>query len=331
MALKFVVGEGWEYQPPSSCCIGGGSQQSSGSGQGTSSGQSTTTPLNLQNPAFTAAAPQTAQTLQNIGLGGWFGSGPNSIDTANMMSPYQFNNGQTTSQNNPLVAPVSSAQNSTLGQIGNVIGSLPNNLGGAFNLVNNEMNPNFASNLATSAQTQSAIGSAIAPIRTQFNTQTVPGLEGSFTQAGQRIGSASGQGSSAFDNAFSNAQASEQATEAATAGQIANNAYQTGLNIQANAPSQMSALTSSELQNMINGLNAQALPQLTQQYGITAGSQLYQQQMGTILQALGLQVQGEQPSIGYSGQSTNASQESSQNQSSGSNFSLGNPFGNLPA
>ena len=159
---------------------------------------------------------------------------------------------------------------------------------------------------------------------TAFNTQTVPSLEGSFAQAGQRVGSATGTGSSAFDAAFGNAQASEIANEGATAGSIANNAYQTGLNIQANAPGQEAALQSSELSDLNNALTAQQLPQATQQYGINQGLSSYQNQMNTILQALGLSVQGEQPSLGYN--STSGSNESSQStgSSSSANASVGN-------
>jgi hypothetical protein len=240
------------------------------------------------------------------------------------------------------------------------------------------LDPNFASGLATSPQTQAAIQSALSPVRQQFNTQQVPGLEGSFTQAGQRVGSSSGMGSSAFQNAYANAQGTELSNEANIAGQISNQAYQTGLgmtnsaaqllqgegsnlygqglatsanaaqalqsaqgnlygtgaSIAANAPSQLASLSQTELNNLISGLNAQALPQLTQQYGITAGTQLYQQQVSTILQALGLGVQAAQPVLGYGSESTGGSQQASTSESQGtsqgsshsSQFSLSNPF-----
>lgn len=304
------------------CYVSGGSQQSSGSGS--SQGQSLTLPSNFANPSFVNAAPGTSQALQEIGGGGWLGTAGNQIDAGQMMSPYQFNNGASTSSNNPLVAPVTGAQQQTLGEIGSLVTGLPSSLSGAFGLLNSEMQPGYAAGLATSPETQAAISSAIQPIRQTFNSQTVPGLQGSFTQAGQRVGQTNGLGSSAFANAFATAQGNELANEASTAGAIANNAYQTGLNVQANAPAQVASLTSSELNDMISGLNAQALPQLTQQYGITAGTQLYQQQMQTILQALGLSVQGEQPSLGYGSESTNSAEQ--QTSGSGSSFGLSNPF-----
>lgn len=316
--MQFVEGR-WEFSPPSLCEIGGGSQQSSSQGSGASSGQSLTLPSNFQNPNFTATAPYTSDQLQNLT------SSPEA--SLNGVNPFFVNGSPSSASTNPLVAQITAPQQQSLNGIGNFANNLPNSLAGAFSTLQGEANPGFASSLATSPQTQAAISSAIAPIRNQFNTQTVPGLEGSFTQAGQRVGSSTGQGSSAFAGAFGNAQASELATEAATAGGIANNAYQTGLNITANAPGQIGSLSTGELNNMVTALNAQALPQLTQQYGISAGTSLYNQQMSTILQALGLQVQGEQPTLGYNGESTNSSTEQSSSEGSGQSFNTSfNPF-----
>jgi hypothetical protein len=321
--MRFDLETGqWEYSPPSLCSLAGAGIQSQSS-QGSGSGFNSTVPVNMQNPSFGGMAPYTAQSLYESSNGYANGNG---IGGATLSNPYTFTNGQSTSSpSNPLVAPVTGPQQQTLGQIGNILGQTPGNLQSAFGLLQNEMSPGFAQGLATSPATQAAEQSAIAPISQQFNSQTVPGLQGSFTQAGQRVGSASGMGSSAFDNSFAAAQGNEMATEAATTGAIANNAYQTGLNIQANAPGQMGSLTSSELNDMISGLNAQALPQLTQQYGISAGTQLYQQQMQTLMQALGLSVQGEQPVIGYFGNS----QQSQQNSGSGVGVNAfgGNPGG----
>jgi hypothetical protein len=324
MSLRYTVGEGWDFVPDGLCSVGGGGNSSNQSSQGSGWSAGATNPENLQNSAFVNSAPTTAGLLNGIVQSGGFDAGGVNTITANMANPFTFSNGygSTSGPNNPLVAPITAPQNQTLGQIGSFAQGLPGSLGGAFTSLQSELDPNFAANLATSAPTLAAINSAISPIRTQFNTQTVPGLDSSFTQAGQRIGSASGIGSSAFDASFGNAQAQEQATEAATAGSIANNAYQTGLNIQANAPAQLGNLTTSELGNLVTSLNAQALPQLTQQYGINAGAQLYQQQMATVLQALGLSVQGEQPAIGYSGWNNSASWNSSKGSSGGVNFGI---------
>jgi hypothetical protein len=326
MSLRWTA-EGWEFQPSSLCSIGG--NESSGSNQSTGSGSSAslTLPTNFQNPSFTAMSPLTAQALGSYGTNG---AGTSQVNPYIMSNPYQFVGGAATnSVSNPLVAQTTPQENQILGNISNVANSLPSNLSSAFGVLGNEMNPGFAASLATSPQTQSAIASAINPITTQFNTQTVPGLQGQTTQSGQRVGSATGSGSSAFASAFGNAQANELANEGAVAGSIANNAYETGLNITANAPAQEGALASSELNSLNSALSASELPQMTQQYGINQGLSQFNTQMSTIMQALGLGVQGEQPSLGYS--SASGSQENSQSSgnSQSAGVSLANPFGSI--
>ena len=275
--------------------IMGGSQ-----GQGSYS----STPQNMQLPAYTGLAPGVAGGLSNI-----FGTmGPNGLTTpGGQFSPFQAG-GAPTQGNvyagqgavNPLVAPITPQQQATLGNIGQFGNNQP--LSTAFSTVNAFLNPNYAASLATSPQTQSAIQAAIQPVRNAFMTQTIPGLEGNATAQGQRVNGAGGQGSTGFDQAAAIAQSGEQATEAATAGQIANAAYQTGLNITANAPAMAGQLTTVELNNMINTLQAEALPQMTEQYGITAGTQLYQNQLQLLLQSLGLGGQISQPALAYQSQ-----------------------------
>lgn len=326
--MKFVLGweSGWT-EPERLCSLGGSTSSGSSQSTGNSQQQSLTLPTNFANPSAQALAPQTSQGLSTIGLGGGTGS-PQGLQTLN---PGLVEGVSTFGPYNPLVAPVTAAQNQSLSGIGSLVNALPSTLSGAFSNLSTELQPGYAAGLATGPQTQAAISSALQPITNTFQTQTVPGLQGSFTQAGQRVGNGNASGgSSAFDTAFANAQGSEIANEAATAGQIANNAYQTGLNISANAPAQMANLSSSELTQIISGLNAQALPQLTQQYGISAGTQLYQQQMSTILQALGLQVQSEQPSIGYGSASAGTSSSQSSGQNSSNSLSVSNPFSAIP-
>lgn len=261
----------------------------------------------------------------------------------------------------------------------------------------------FAENLANNPETNAIIAEAEQPITTAFNTQTVPGLQGSIAQAGQR---ATGGGSSAFGAAFGNAQAQEEAQLGSVAANIANSAYQTGLGQYAtaygqgsnlysnaynnagnnyantfntgateyggafnnavdqfansynmgaqqyaglygqgaqnyenlygvgvngalNAPNTYASLTSNDISNMISELSAQALPQMTEQLGINNALSTYNNSVNSILQALGLQVQGEQPVIGYGSESVNNSasfqNEESSGQASGSSFNFSLP------
>lgn len=275
--------------------IGGGSS---------SAGSYTSTPENLQLSSYTNLAPSVAGGLGNV-----FNLGPNGVQVAGgQLSPFQVAGQSSGASTNPLVAQVTPQQQATLGNIGQLGNNQP--LGAAFGAVNNFLNPNFASGLATSPQTQQAVSAALQPIQQQFRTQTVPGLVSGATQAGQRVQGSGGMGSSGFANAAAAAQGNLAATEAQTAGSIVNNAYQTGLNIQAQAPTMAAGLTTTELNNMIQTLNAQALPQLTQQYGISAGTQLYQQNISDLLQSLGLGGQISQPAIAYQSQSQNTSSAS---------------------
>lgn len=338
--LSFPCDRG-AYVPPGMCFGGSESsshQQAQQTAQQTQQSASETIPVNLQNPAFTGMAGQTASQIAAITnlLGGGAGAGgvnaqalsalgfsldPNGITGFNPAAPG-------TTSNNPFVAPVTQPQQDTLANIakaeaGNFAAFNPV-LGQASDVLKNEMSPGFAAGLATSPETEAAINAAIQPTRAFFNANTAPGVVGSFAQAGQRQG-----GSSAFDMAFGNSLAQEQATEAATAGGIANQAYQTGLNISANAPAQYSSLNSNEINTLIQQLQAQALPQLTKQLGINNALSVFQQSVASIMQSLGLQVQGEQPQIGYASESASQGQGTSQGTSSGSSNSFGLNLGPL--
>lgn len=72
------------------------------------------TPLNLQNPAYTAMAPGISSALQNI-----FGSGSNGFNTGGgNFSPWMVNGQPSNNVNtNPLVAPMTGNQTSLLQSI----------------------------------------------------------------------------------------------------------------------------------------------------------------------------------------------------------------------
>lgn len=312
-------------------------------------------------PANPATYQATPGAYQPPGSGGGF------------FSPFQVNGQSSASATNPLVAQLTPDQLASLGYIsqagnpGNMGGVSPNQAGAALSgftnpnyaqpLTNNIpgvgaafsrfLDPNFAANLASSPQTQAAISSATNPIMQAFRTQTVPSLTSAATQAGQRTNGPGQAGSSAFDQAFATAQGNELSAIGQTAGNIANQAYQTGLNIQANAPSQATnaagaleqqmvtgqqapvQLSSAELGNMINSLQAEVLPQLTQQYGINAGLQLFNTQIQTILQALGLGGQVSQPQIAYNQAGSSQQSGQSSGHQSGFNFGIGSVAGSL--
>ncbi len=302
--------------------------------------------------------------------------------------------------------------------------------GAAQPTLSRELDPNYAANLATSPQTMAAVRAAVNPLIQSFNAQTVPGLQGVFSAAGQRVNSAQGVGgSSAFDTAGANALTGLGANIGQTASNIVNPAYQAGIagnqnavtqsqnygtaleqgmqgaattlaqtagaktaaqtqaagaqtaagTAQSNALNQAAttqattagaqtqaqlnaaqtqagintqqvsaqnatsaqeaalntgaiqnlataattgqSVQSQQLNNTINTLNANALPQLTQQYGINQGLQLYNSQVNQLMTALGLGVQAQAPSIG------NVASGSGTSQGHGSSSSKGVSLG----
>lgn len=140
------------------------------------------------------------------------------------------------------------------------------NLAPATAALRGEMAPNFARNLAVNPFTQSVVSAAEAPIINAFNTQTVPGLQGMFTAAGQRTapGAGTAGGSSAFDIAGANAMSGLEANLGNTAASIYNPTYQTGIGIQAAAPGQFAALQGQKLAGMESAAQTQAQTQAQQ-------------------------------------------------------------------
>lgn len=259
-------------------------------------GSSTSNPVNMQNAAFTGLAPGVASGISNF-------FNPNSGGTPGSafgISPFMVNGVGSGSSSNPLVAGLTPQQNSFLTGIGG-FGQTNFGLGGPESTINRFLNPNYPASLATSPQTSAAVSAATQPLINAFRTTTMPGIAGQFTAAGQRT-NANGQdnggmGSSAFGRNVNEAENTLEGNVGQVAGGIENAAYQTGLQEQQNAINQATALSTTNLNNMVTALQASALPQMIQQYGIQQGQQLYQQTIQSILAALGLGGQVAQPAI----------------------------------
>lgn len=235
------------------------------------------------------------------------------------LSPFSVGGQPANGANNPLVAPLTGQQTGLVNQAGSLGSPNSGQLPAAGAAIGNILNPSYPTNLANSIvgnpATQNAISAAVNPLVSAFKNTTVPGLVGNFTQAGQRVNTASassgnygggnegtGPGSSAFDRASGIAQNGLLNSVAQTSAGISNNAFQTGLQQglqqQTQAINQAQSLSSTEVSNLVNSLQASALPQMIQQYGINQGLQLFQSQLGSILSALGLSAQASQPAIG---------------------------------
>jgi len=151
------------------------------------------------------------------------------------------------------------------------------------------------------------IDAAIRPLRRQFEEVTLPNLRSAFTAAGQMI---QPQGSSPFDRAVALAQGDflNAAGDAAT--RIASANFQAERQRQAQAIDQALRLSQSELDSLVQGLRASALPRLVEQMGLDTGLQEFNRRVDTLLRALAL-AQGAsgpntvviQPTPGTPGQS----------------------------
>lgn len=130
-------------------------------------------------------------------------------------------------------------------------------------------------------------------------------------------------GANAFDLGYGGA-----VNTAATGANLAASGFGMGFNTGANAPAQLNTLTQTQISDLLQSLQGEALPQLTQQLGINNALSTYNTSVNSLLQALGLQVQGEQPVIGNVQESaTNSASfqnEESSGQQSSFNFGLGN-------
>lgn len=270
-------------------------------------------PGNYQLPNYTGMAPSIAS-----GLMGLVNAAPQINPTVGGITGTNFNLGSQTG--NPLLAGLTPQQLASLGGLPNA--SNNPNLAGSMQTLGQIGNMNFI-NPSSNPFLASAIKGAVDPMVTAFNASTMPAMTGQFTAAGQKTsGAQPGGGSSAFDTAASLAQKQlEQSIGQVTSG-MENQNYQTGVQNTQNAAIASGNLTSGNLNNMIQTLNAQSLPQLVQQYGINQGLQVYQQRMQMLLQVLGLGGQISQPVIANTAQST-----SQNNQTQGLLSGVGSLFG----
>lgn len=256
---------------------------------------SSSTPVNMQNSAFSNLAPGVAQNLSSNFFGG-----PPSINplVAGVTGTPGFNFANVSQ--NPLVAPMTGQQGSLVNQAFTQ-GQVSPQLGQAGNLLSSFMSPSFI-NPSSNPFLQAAISGAVRPMITAFNESTMPAMQGQFTAAGQNTNNAAG--SSAFDRAATLAQSELEQNIGNVASQMENQGYQFGVGTAANAANQAMGLSQTELGNTLQALQGVSLPQLIQQYGINQGLQLYQNGIQSWLQALGLGGQISQPVVANKSQSS---------------------------
>lgn len=165
---------------------------------------------------------------------------------------------------------------------------------------------------------QQAIAAAQRPLLAEFENTIAPALRAQFTQAGQQI---QGQGSSPFQQAAADAQGNvlnalgdiagrlsyqdfaqrqqlgsqefQQLRELQTQQNLAqralqSDAYQQERQRQIDALQTSTGVDRAQIENLIAGLEAQALPRLVEQYGIDQGLEEFRRRQGQLLEAIRL-------------------------------------------
>lgn len=235
-------------------------------GGSSQSTQSTSTPVNM-NPLTGALAP---------GLTQLYGQGPLQTSTTG------------------LTPSMTGAQETSLTNLAGQVA--PDNNVNSYinNVLNGSYMPGGANGNPFLSATISAANQPIQESLKQTLSQTDPSL---FSGQGQQV---QGTGSSAFQNAQAIATEGAANAESANATQIANNAYNTGV-------SQMTAaanLQPQEVNSAINVLQAQLLPTLLQQQGITNGLTAFQDNVTSLIGFLQSMTQATLPVVGNQQQST---------------------------
>lgn len=258
---------------------------------------------------MTPAAYAGLQSPIAANLSSWFGGGPVYTGPTSAGAPLTA-----TGVTNPSTysAPITGNESSLLSQIMGMGNNGAGTLNGtAGNYLGSVLQPNYVPNIINSPTVQAAMSAAIRPLQASYQDVTLPNLKSQFVSNGAVLNgpaqpgtTGNGAGSSAFDKAAAEAQTGLLNAEGQATGQIANEALQTGMNQQTQAATQAPALQTSELNNLISSLQAEALPRLIQQYGMDAGLQQFNNRVNSMLEALGIGAQISGPDTAQSGQSS---------------------------
>jgi hypothetical protein len=227
-------------------------------GGGSAQQQSSSTPIDMQDPAYKALRGTLADTLTQL---------------------LQSGGGPTYS--GPLSAPITATETNDLADTNSMVGTgtqrnqyLNDVIAGKYLPGQPGANPFF----------DAAVKAAQRPTLEGLTETLTRDLPGRFTQGGQFIQSntADNGGSSAFDRAA--AIATRGAANAI--GDIATNMGNQQFQNERTNQQQAVPLQQAEVDKSISNLNAQALPRLIQELGIERGMQLFQQRTTNLLSIL---------------------------------------------
>ena len=238
---------------------------------GGSTTSSTSTPVNM-NPLTASLAPQVTNAFSSA-----------------------LSNGvpQTTI---PTIS-TTAAQNTSLTNLANAVAPANN----VNNYINQVLSGSYMPGGANGPNLTNAINAANLPIQESAQTLLTQANPAQFAAGGQQV---QGTGSSAFANAQNLGVQSAVNAESANAANITNNAYNTGI-------SQMTAaaqLQPQEVQSAINVLQAQLLPTLLQEQGVTNGLTAFQDNVTALTSFLQTMTSAISPVVGNASTSTGTSQ-----------------------
>lgn len=192
-----------------------------------------------------------------------------------------FSAGGLPAASGPYAAPLTPTEQSLVSQIGQAAGPSP-----LINAASQQLQ-SVISGQGLSPDSNpflaATIDAAIRPIIETFEQDTLPGLRGLFTRAGQQV---QNLGSSPFAEAL----ARERTGVANAIGDVATNLA--GQNFQAERARQQEAaiaapaFAQADLERISQGLEAVALPRLVEQYGIDMGIEEFRRRQESLLQAL---------------------------------------------
>ncbi len=181
-------------------------------------------------------------------------------------------------------AGLGGGETDALSQLMALMGGSSGTMTSANNLLNQTLQGNFLSP-ESNPFLASQISAAQRPLIEQFQDVAMPRLISDFTRAGQRVGPG---GSSAFDRSAALATRGLFNSLGDIATNLSGQNFQAERGRQQQAVTQAGQLSSQEIQNTIQGLQAVALPRLIEQFGIDRGLEEFNSRISVILQSIQL-------------------------------------------
>ncbi|MGI9297773.1 MAG: hypothetical protein ACR2QC_07735 [Gammaproteobacteria bacterium] len=183
-----------------------------------------------------------------------------------------------------LVAPIRADELDIVELLGNRFGKPGENFAAGQDLLGRTIAGDFL-DPASNPFLAATIEAAVRPARAAFEEDVLPALQLGFAGAGQQT---QASGSSPFVREVRQAGRDLENTIADTAARISAQNLARERAIQAQAPSQVAQVEAQQINNLVNVLQAQALPRLIEDLGVERGLQEFQLRLQRLLAVLGI-------------------------------------------